>query len=104
MPDYNPAVAGGINSTPLDISSTLNTLQNLQRTQAQTGLYNIQALQAQRKYGGALAAAAAYRAGQDPTQAALDAGADPADVNQYQTLGANRSFMSGHGGMLPKST
>ena len=95
MPDYNPAVAAtGLNTGGPDFTKTLGTISDLQRTQAQTGLVQLQQLQQMRQYNALQQAAQAYRSGQDGTGAYLAAGGDPAGANQLQTLYTNQRAMA----------
>lgn len=102
MPDYNPAVATGIAPQGNALSGTFDTIMNLQRTQAQTGLIQLQQALQQRKLNGLAAATQAYQAGEDPVVAGLRAGLDPQDAAQFQNLGGTRTFMNAHGGLLPQ--
>ena len=105
MPDYNPAIAAQIQPPqPIqqpDLAKSLSTVADFQRAQAATQLSQLQALQAQRKYNGLLAASQALAHGGDPLQAGAAAGADPADINQLLAAGSSQKFMSAHGGLAP---
>jgi hypothetical protein len=103
LPDYNPAVAAGIEVPQNNFASTLGTIANLQEKQAQTGLYTLQAAQQQRQYNGLMAVAEAWRSGKDPVSVGASYGLDPGMLNQYQTLEANRQFMQSHNNMLPSA-
>ena len=63
MPDYNPAIAAQIQPPQApaqpNFGQTLSTVADFQRAQAATQLSQLQALQAQRKYNGLLAASQA---------------------------------------------
>lgn len=50
MPDYNPAVAAGINPNPVNLGSTINSLTQLQVGQAHAGLLQLQQMQQAREY------------------------------------------------------
>lgn len=101
MPDYNPAIAAGIQAPQNGLSSTFDTIVNLQRAQAQTGLLQLQQALQQRKLNGLAAATQAYQAGEDPVVAGLHAGLDPQDAAQFQNLTATRTGINAAGGMLP---
>ena len=105
MPDYNAAVAAGIQPpAPVqqqNFGQTLSTVADFQRAQAATQLSQLQALQAQRKYNGLLAASQALAHGGDPLAHGAAAGADPADINQLLAAGSSQKFMSAHGGLAP---
>lgn len=102
MPDYNPAIAEQIQPPQNSLSNTFDTIMNLQRTQAQTGLLQLQQALQQRKLNGLAAATQAYQAGEDPVVAGLRGGLDPQDAAQFQNLGGTRTFMNAHGGLLPQ--
>jgi hypothetical protein len=104
MPDYNPAVALGIQPPqPIDVGKALSTAAEYQRSQAQTDLANAQALQSQRKYNGLLAASQALAHGGDPVQAGAQAGADPQDINNLLNAAANQRGIQRAGGITPQA-
>ena len=102
MPDYNPAVASGINAQGPDVSGTLNTLAGFQQRNAQTGLLQLQQLQQQRQYNALQAAAQDYRAGRDPLPGYLANGGDPSQAPALQNSFANQQFIGAHGGLNPQ--
>ena len=105
MPDYNAAVAAGIQPpAPVqqqNFGQTLSTVADFQRAQAATQLSQLQALQSQRKYNGLLATSQALANKQSPTEAAqagARAGGDPNDITAYLNAYSNANFMGAHGG------
>jgi hypothetical protein len=109
MPDYNPAVAAGIQvpqaPQPLNFGQTLSTVADFQRAQAATALSQLQALQVQRKYNGVLATQQALAHGGSPSdafQAGVRAGADPADITNALAAASNANFMGSHNNLNPQ--
>lgn len=102
MPDYNPAVAAGLQPPQDNFSQTLGTIANLQERNALTGYYQMQAAQQMRRFNALQAAAGAYRSGQPMLPAFIANGGDPQESNAIQTLDANTSFMRNNHGMLPQ--
>lgn len=99
MPDYNAAVAAGIQPpAPVqqqNFGNTLSTVADFQRAQ-------IQALQQTRQYNALQAASQAAQAGGDSGMAYMRAGGDPGGLSQIQSFQANQRFMATHGGNMPQ--
>lgn len=97
MPENNE-VALGVNANPINLSSTLGTLSQIQLSQAHAGLYGLQAQQEARKLAGL-----AYLK-DNPTDylGAIQQGLDPAVGSTLQTMGANeRGYAATPGGLAP---
>lgn len=105
MPDYNAAVAAGIQPPQgLDFGRTLSTVADWQRAQAATALSQLQALQVQRKYNGVLATQQALANHGSPSQAfqaGVAAGADPQDISNALAAASTANFMGGHNNLAP---
>lgn len=103
MPDYNPAVATGIAPQGNALSGTFDTIMNLQRTQAQTGLIQLQQLQQAREYNALQAASQAGIHGESRSEAYMrNGGQNPSLISEFQNYDSNARFAAGHGGLLPQ--
>lgn len=104
MPEYNPSIAATVQGSGQSFGQTINSLAQIQQSQAMVGLRDIQTLQAQRQYNALQAAAEAYKKGSDPVAGYLSAGGDPAGGAQLQNIFAAQTAMSRNGGILPQYT
>lgn len=104
MPDYNPAVALGVQPPQNDLPNTLGTISRLQEQQAQTQLYTLQGLQQERRYNALRQMGDYYNRTGDATGAAkvgIGLGLEPEMATQMATFGATQRGISAAHGMLP---
>lgn len=108
MPDYNPAIAAQI-QPPAPVQQpnfvqTLSQAAEIQRSQAQTSLAQVQALQQTRQYNALLAASQAYQQGADPVGAYLGGGGNPEGASQLQNLFLQQKAAAATpGGLAPQA-
>lgn len=97
MPDYNPAVALGVQPPQDTIPQTLNTINNLQIGQAHVGLYQLQLQQNAIEQNARQAAAQAGAHGEDMAKAYFaNGGRDATLGNGYQSFqSVQRSSING---------
>ena len=108
MPDYNPAIAAQVQPPQAvqqpNLMQTLSQAAEIQRSQAQTSLAQVQALQQTRQYNALLAASQAYQHGSDPVGAYLGGGGNPEGASQLQNLFLQQKAAAATpGGLAPQA-
>jgi hypothetical protein len=100
MPDINNSLAMQVNTSPLNLQSTLGTISQIQLAQAHAGLYGLQAQQEARK----LAGFEYLKANPTDYLGAIKSGLDPAVGQTLQMMNEREKQYQVGGGLSAEST